>query len=159
MAFSAPSPVESPRVSPQSTSPSRSTLVLLLKSLRPEQWTKNLLVFAAALFGGQLTNPAALAAASATFVIFCALSGAVYLCNDVADRDADQRHPLKRSRPIASGALSPAFAMTVAGLLGVGAIAAAAATPPRPSPTPTASASVGDRAPEAIGRFRFSGCR
>lgn len=127
MAFSPPSPVESPRVSPEPSSSSRSTLALLLKSLRPEQWTKNLLVFAAALFGGQLTNPAAVAAASATFVIFCALSGAVYLCNDVADRDADRRHPLKRARPIAAGALSPTVAMTVAAVLGLGAIAAAAA--------------------------------
>ena len=130
MASSAPSPVGSPRVSPQSSSRSRSAAALLLTSLRPEQWSKNLIVFAAALFGGQLTNPAALAVASATFVIFCALSGAVYVFNDVADRDADRRHPLKRGRPIASGALSPAVALTVAGGLGLGAIAAATAIHP-----------------------------
>ena len=129
MASSAPSPVGSPRVSPGSPH-SRSTTALLLISLRPEQWTKNLIVFAAALFGGQLTNPAAIAAAGATFAIFCALSGAVYLFNDVADRDADRRHPLKRERPIASGALSPAVALTVGVGLGLGAGAAAAAIHP-----------------------------
>ena len=130
MASSAPSPVGSPRVSPQSPSHSRSAAALLLTSLRPEQWSKNLIVFAAALFGGQLMNPAALAAAGATFVIFCALSGAVYLFNDVADRDADRRHPLKRERPIASGALSPAVALTVGVGLGLSASAAAAAIHP-----------------------------
>jgi 4-hydroxybenzoate polyprenyltransferase len=103
---------------------------LLLVSLRPEQWTKNLIVFAAALFGGQLTHSAALAAAGATFAIFCALSGGVYLFNDVADRDTDQRHPLKRKRPIASGELSPGLAMTVGAALGVSAIAAATAITP-----------------------------
>lgn len=95
---------------------------LLLISLRPEQWTKNLVVFAAALFGGRLFDLAALGDAVATFVIFCALSGAVYLLNDVADRSADQRHPLKRSRPIASGALAPAPAVVVAIVLGAAAI-------------------------------------
>jgi 4-hydroxybenzoate polyprenyltransferase len=130
MASSAPSPVGSPQVSPQSPSHSRSSAALLLISLRPEQWTKNLIVFAAALFGAQLTNPRALAAASVTFVIFCALSGAVYLFNDVADRDADRRHPLKRERPIASGALSAAVALTVGGGLGLGAIAVAMAIHP-----------------------------
>jgi 4-hydroxybenzoate polyprenyltransferase len=129
MASSAPSPVGSPGVSPESL-PSKSTAALLLISLRPEQWTKNLIVFAAALFGGQLTNPAAIAAAGATFVIFCALSGAVYLFNDVADRDADRRHPLKRERPIASGALSPTVALTAGAGLGLGASAAAAAIHP-----------------------------
>ena len=129
MASSAPSPVGSPRVSPESRH-SRSTAALLLISLRPEQWTKNLIVFAAALFGGQLTNPAAVATAAVTFAIFCALSGAVYLFNDVADRDADRRHPLKRERPIASGALSPAVALTAGAGLGLGASAAAAAIHP-----------------------------
>jgi 4-hydroxybenzoate polyprenyltransferase len=130
MASSAPSPVGSPHVTPQSPSHSRPAAALLLTSLRPEQWSKNLIVFAAALFGGQLTNPAAIAAAGETFLIFCALYGAVYLFNDVADQDADRRHPLKRERPIASGALAPAVAMTAGAVLGLGAIAAAAAMHP-----------------------------
>jgi 4-hydroxybenzoate polyprenyltransferase len=130
MASSAPSPAGSPRVSPESTTPSRSTGALLLISLRPEQWTKNLLVFAGALFGGQLLSGPGLAAATATFLIFCALSGAVYLFNDVADRIGDQRHPLKRERPIASGALSPNLAVAVGLVLGIGAVAAAVAIQP-----------------------------
>jgi len=100
----------------------RSTPTLLFVSLRPEQWTKNLFVFAGLLFGLRLTDPSAVALAGATFAIFCALSGAVYLFNDVADRDADQAHPLKRHRPIASRALNVRTALVAAGLLGVLAI-------------------------------------
>jgi 4-hydroxybenzoate polyprenyltransferase len=98
--------------------------------MRPEQWTKNLIVFAGALFGGQLTHTPALATATATFVIFCALSGAVYLFNDVADRSGDQRHPLKRGRPIASGELSPTLAIAVGCGLGLAAVSAAAVIRP-----------------------------
>lgn len=94
----------------------RSTAALLLISLRPEQWIKNLFVFAGLLFGRRLLDVDAVMLASATFVIFCALSGAVYLFNDVADRDADRRHPLKSARPIASGRLSPRVALIAAGL-------------------------------------------
>ena len=104
--------------------------MLLLVSLRPEQWTKNLLVFAGALFGAHLFDVSALVKAGVTFVIFCALSGAVYLFNDFADRAADQRHPLKRNRPIASGALSPTLALVVGVGLGLGGVAAAAAISP-----------------------------
>jgi len=130
MASLAPSPVGSPHVSPEATLPPRSTIVLLLVSLRPEQWTKNLIIFAAALFGGQLGNATALAAAAATFAIFCALSGAVYLFNDIADREADQRHPLKRGRPIASGDLPPALAVGVGSGIGLVAIGAAVGIKP-----------------------------
>jgi 4-hydroxybenzoate polyprenyltransferase len=104
---------------------SRSTLALLVLSLRPGQWTKNLFVFAALLFGLQLTNGRAVALAAATFGIFCALSGAVYLFNDVADREADTRHPLKSRRPIAAGLVSVRAAIITAGFLGVGALQAA----------------------------------
>ena len=103
----------------------RSVPALLIASLRPEQWTKNLIVFAGALFGGQLLDLPAVGAAAATFAIFCALSGTVYLFNDLADRAADQRHPLKRMRPIASGALSPSTAALAGSVLGVAALAAA----------------------------------
>ena len=103
----------------------RSTVANLLVSLRPDQWTKNLFVFAALIFAVKLFDPAALALATAAFLIFCALSGAVYLVNDVSDREADQLHPLKRLRPIASGALAPGTAIGVAVLLFAVALGAA----------------------------------
>ena len=95
-------------------------------SLRPEQWSKNAFVFAGLLFGGRLTQgPQYLAAAGVAFAVFCGLSGAVYLINDVADRAADAGHPLKRLRPIASGHLSPSAALIGAGILAVVCLAAA----------------------------------
>jgi len=97
----------------------------VLASLRPEQWTKNLFVFAGVLFGGLLFDIRAIGRATAAFLIFCALSGVVYLLNDLVDREADQRHPLKRLRPIASGKLSTRTALVAAAVLGIGAIAAA----------------------------------
>lgn len=109
---------------------SRSAAWHLAVSLRPDQWTKNLIVFAALIFARRLFDPAALASASAAFLIFCALSGAVYLLNDVSDREADRRHPRKRERPIASGALSPGAALLWALGLGGGALAAAFALGP-----------------------------
>ena len=103
----------------------RSTSTLLLVSLRPEQWTKNLLVFAGLIFGGRLLDRQEVLLAVAAFVVFCALSAAVYLINDVADREADRRHPLKRTRPIASGELPVAVAVAAAAVLGAGGLAAA----------------------------------
>ncbi len=97
----------------------------LLRSLRPEQWTKNLIVFAGLLFGQKLLYPAAVARAAAAFAIFCALSGVVYLVNDLFDQEADRLHPVKRFRPIASGDLSPQAAMAWAAALGAGAMTAA----------------------------------
>ncbi len=103
----------------------RPLVVNLLISLRPHQWTKNLLVFAPLGFGIRLGDPAAVVAASAAFVIFCALSGVVYLINDVADRNTDRLHPLKRQRPIATGALPVPAALTAAAVIGATALAAA----------------------------------
>jgi 4-hydroxybenzoate polyprenyltransferase len=103
----------------------RSTIGLLADSIRPEQWTKNLLVFAGLVFGGRLFEIDAIVLATATFVIFCALSGAMYLTNDIWDREADRRHPLKQARPIASGALSVTTAAAIAAGLVVAAVAAA----------------------------------
>jgi 4-hydroxybenzoate polyprenyltransferase len=102
----------------------------LLVSMRPEQWTKNLIVFAALIFGHRLFDPAAVTRSLAAFLIFCALSSVAYLVNDVSDREADRRHPLKRLRPIAAGTLHPGVAMTVAVILGVAALAAATAVRP-----------------------------
>lgn len=103
----------------------RSTAASLLVSLRPDQWHKNLIVFAALIFAVKLLDPAALARATAAFLIFCAVSSVVYLINDVADREQDRQHPVKRLRPIASGALSPGTALTVAVVLGATALAVA----------------------------------
>ena len=116
---------------PAGQPPDRATFALLVVSLRPEQWTKNLVVFAGLLFGGRLTDPNAVLLAIAAFVIFCALSGAVYLFNDVTDRDADQQHPLKRMRPIASGQLPVKVALLTAGFLAAAAVEAALLIGPR----------------------------
>ena len=97
----------------------------LVRSMRPEQWTKNLIVFAALIFGHRLFDPAAVGLSLAAFLIFCVLSGVVYLLNDVIDRDADRLHPLKSKRPIAAGLLSPRRALAAAGVLGAAALAAA----------------------------------
>jgi 4-hydroxybenzoate polyprenyltransferase len=96
----------------------------LLISLRPGQWTKNLFVFAALVFAERLTDVTAVIRAVLAFAIFCALSGAVYLVNDVFDREQDQRHPVKRRRPIASGKVSPNLALATATILGSSALAA-----------------------------------
>jgi decaprenyl-phosphate phosphoribosyltransferase len=85
----------------------------LLVACRPRQWTKNLLVFAAPLFAfnihSQVWGSAFLAG-----VCFCALSSAVYLGNDLLDREADRQHPRKRYRPIAAGWVSPRQAVATA---------------------------------------------
>ena len=109
----------------------RSTAASLLVSLRPDQWTKNLIVFAALIFAVKLLDPAATAKATAAFLIFCALSGAVYLINDVADREQDRLHPIKMRRPIASGELSPGTAMISAVVLSAIALTAAFALRPQ----------------------------
>ena len=97
--------------------------VSLVLSLRPAQWTKNLIVFAALLFSGRLIVLESVVRSIEAFAIFCMLSGVVYLINDVADREADRQHPLKRSRPIASGQVSVAAALTTAAVLGACALA------------------------------------
>lgn len=97
----------------------------LLLSLRPAQWTKNLLVFAGLVFGQRLLDPAAAVDSVLAFLVFCALSGVVYLVNDVRDLDADRHHPTKSRRPIAAGAISPASALASAVVLGAGALSMA----------------------------------
>jgi 4-hydroxybenzoate polyprenyltransferase len=115
MARSTPSPATDPGTLTAAV-PGSSLVVNLIRCLRPGQWTKNLLVFAGLLFGHRLLEPVAVAQASAAFVIFCALSGAVYLINDIADRDSDRRHPVKAQRPIAAG-LVPVSTATVAAIV------------------------------------------
>ena len=103
----------------------RSAMPSLLRSLRPEQWTKNLIVFAALLFGRKLLDPVAVGLSLTAFAIFCVLSGVVYLVNDLFDRESDRQHPTKRFRPIAAGELSPGAAVAWAAALGISAVGAA----------------------------------
>ncbi len=79
----------------------------LFKAMRPKQWAKNLVIFAALVFDRQLglNNLVPFLRTLAGFAIFCLLSGVIYLINDIADVEADRVHPVKRQRPIASGAL------------------------------------------------------
>jgi 4-hydroxybenzoate polyprenyltransferase len=110
--------------------PGRSLALHFLLSLRPAQWSKNLLVFAGLLFGKRLFEPPAVLQAVSAFAVFCVLSGVVYLVNDVADRDSDRQHPLKARRAIASGALPVPAAVGAALALGAVGLAAAYAIGP-----------------------------
>jgi len=95
-------------------------LIALLKAMRPKQWAKNGVIFAALVFDRQLgfNNLPAMERTFAGFVIFCLLSGVVYLINDIEDIEADRRHPHKRKRPIAAGELPVAAALVaIIGLL------------------------------------------
>ena len=97
----------------------------IVASMRPRQWVKNLFVFAGLVFAQRLFTPAAWLAL-AGFAIFCALSGAIYLINDVADRDRDRLDPRKRMRPIAAGRLPAPVAVAAAILLVIGGLGFAA---------------------------------
>lgn len=95
--------------------------------MRPEQWTKNLFVFAGLLFGGRLLDASAIAVTVGAFAVFCLLSGMVYLINDVADRESDRLHPGKRHRPIASGEIAPRTALGTAVILAAAGLGGSAA--------------------------------
>jgi 4-hydroxybenzoate polyprenyltransferase len=104
---------------PRRRSPLRAALV----SLRPRQWTKNLLLFAGIIFAAKLGDASRWLEAFAAFAGYCAASSASYLVNDVGDAQNDRLHPIKRARPIARGELSPRFALALAAALLVVALA------------------------------------
>jgi 4-hydroxybenzoate polyprenyltransferase len=87
-----------------------------LVTLRPEQWTKNLVLFAGLIFAGGLGRGELVRLAGSGFLIFCVLSGAMYVLNDLADIRRDREHPDKRTRPLASGELPAAPAAVLAGI-------------------------------------------
>jgi len=95
----------------------------LIRALRPQEWIKNLLVFAGLLFSGKFDQTAQVADATIAFAAFCAIASAGYLFNDLRDREHDAAHPEKRRRPIASGAVSTGTATIAALVLAAGAIA------------------------------------
>jgi 4-hydroxybenzoate polyprenyltransferase len=98
---------------PRARSPLRAALV----SLRPRQWTKNLLLFAGIVFAAKTGDGDRWVEALAAFAAYCAASSASYLVNDVRDAPHDREHPVKRARPIARGELSPRLAEAIAALL------------------------------------------
>jgi 4-hydroxybenzoate polyprenyltransferase len=100
-------------------------LDLVLVSSRPREWIKNAFVFAPLLFGQKVLQPEAVLKSTAAFIVFCMAAGAVYLINDICDREADSKHPQKRARPVASGVLPVSMAATAAGVLLAAALGAA----------------------------------
>ena len=115
-----------------STSAKTGLLAAFILSMRPKQWSKNLLVFMALFFTVERawnftdveTALDLFARTAAAFLLFCALSGVVYLVNDLMDREEDRRHPRKRHRPIASGALPIPLAAVATVVIGVPALVA-----------------------------------
>jgi len=97
----------------------------LIRLLRPKQWTKNIIIFAGVAFSQRAGLTSDLLKSVEAFVVFCILSGVVYIINDFYDREADRNHPTKRFRPIASGDISPNTGLWMAGILGVTGMAAA----------------------------------
>lgn len=95
--------------------------MVLLRLWRPSQWTKNLIVLAGLIFAQQLLVLPQLERALLAVVCFCLASGGIYAINDVRDAAADRKHPEKRRRPVASGAIAPGAAT----LWGVGSLLAA----------------------------------
>ena len=90
--------------------------------MRPHQWVKNSFVLAPLVFAQELTEPTSLIRAAAATALFCAVSGAVYLMNDIFDVEKDRAHPKKRQRPIASGQLSVSAASKTSAALVAGTL-------------------------------------
>ena len=88
-----------------------------IRSMRPRQWTKNLILFAGLIFSKHLFFFPFLLKTSLAFLLFCFISGTVYIINDVFDLESDRKHPLKSKRPIASGELKPFWAILFAALI------------------------------------------
>lgn len=102
---------------------SATTLVRsLVMALRPKQWTKNAVVFAALVFDHRLFDFSAFFTVVGAFAAFCLASSAIYLVNDIQDANSDRQHPKKRNRPIASSLVSPAQAWVCAATLVVASI-------------------------------------
>jgi 4-hydroxybenzoate polyprenyltransferase len=104
---------------------SRSNWRGLLKTMRPRQWVKSIIVYAALVFDGKLFVPELLLKTTVIFFCFCLLSSAVYILNDLVDMEKDRQHPRKRHRPLAGGRLDPRFAAAAAVVFGAASLAVA----------------------------------
>ncbi|HUD04363.1 MAG TPA: UbiA family prenyltransferase, partial [Patescibacteria group bacterium] len=102
----------------------------ILRLLRPRQWIKNLAIFAAITFTGELFDPPVLSKVILGFFVFCGLASATYIINDIFDVKKDRLHPFKRFRPIAHGDIPILLATIIAAfLLGISLSAATLITP------------------------------
>src|SRR5262249_21481706 len=110
----------------RSQKPRRGPLRAAIVALRPQEWVKNLLVFAGLLFSAKFKDFDAIVDATITFAGFCAVASAGYLVNDVHDAELDRQHPKKRRRPIAAGELRPSTAIAMAVVLVIVGIAGTA---------------------------------
>jgi len=119
-----------PPLEPEVT-PRRSTLAMLLRTMRPRQWSKNLILFAALIFSRNLLDVPMLLRSAAACAVFCLLSGMVYTINDLLDLQEDRLHQTKRLRPLASGALSPRVAIGWVAFVLAGALVLAGLIGPR----------------------------
>jgi 4-hydroxybenzoate polyprenyltransferase len=106
-------------------------LIPLVRSLRPHQWAKNSFVLAPLVFARALGDFESVQRALLAFAAFCCIASAVYLVNDLRDREADRRHPLKKHRPLAAGTLPVAVAVIAALVLAGAAAAIAYSLSPR----------------------------
>jgi decaprenyl-phosphate phosphoribosyltransferase len=91
--------------------------VVYLKLLRPKDWAKNLFLFLPLFFGREIFNLGKLFHVALGFIAFSAIASSIYIINDYRDREDDRKHPVKRNRPIASGAVKPSTALVICGLL------------------------------------------
>jgi len=109
--------------------PAATRALALLRLTRPQQWVKNLLVFLALIFARRVTDLPAVGRVTLAFCAFCLAASAIYVLNDLMDRERDRNHPRKRQRPLASGVVTPgqAIALMAACLLGAGALTVALA--------------------------------
>jgi len=103
----------------------RNIFLAFFQQLRPKQWTKNLLVFAALIFSIKQATLQMGIQAFICFLLFSIVSGCVYILNDFMDIEADRQHPTKRYRPMASGALNPYVAITLGAVLLIGSLVGA----------------------------------
>ncbi len=90
-----------------------SRILAIVLAMRPKQWTKNLAVFVGIVFAQRLFSPASFERVCIAFVAFCLASSFIYLFNDLLDLENDRQHPVKRNRPLASGALPTSWAIVV----------------------------------------------
>ena len=108
-----------------------SRALALVRALRPHQWVKNLLVFVPVVLDHKLFHAETMAKATIAFVAFCCVASSAYILNDIFDLEADRRHPTKRYRPFASGALLPAVGLVLVPVLIAVAVAITWSSLPR----------------------------